>query len=169
LPITLKKDVVIDRWWMLVEGASDKVEQVFEDTETNIRESKAPDLKFERVKVGTGYFDGILFGKERDFIQVKDTHLPGKYEMYIGVREYGKHLDLVWYLTYEPGLITWFINKILFFFKKKFVLNLDLFDEHDLKVYATVIHHCFLQAVEKVTKGTGQEIDRKSKGFLGIS
>ena len=165
---TLTKEVIVDRWWMLVEGASDKVEQVFKDTETNITQSEAPDVKFERVKVSSSFFGGVM-GNDRDFIRVKDKHLPGKYDMYIGIRKYGKHLDLVWYLTYEPGLITRIINMILFFLKKTLVLNLSLFDEHDLKVYATVVHHCFLQAIEKVTKGTGQEIDRKSKGFLGIS
>lgn len=167
MSITLKKEIVADQWWMLVENAGDKVEQVFKDTEDNIKKSEAPDVKFERVKVSSSFLGGV-FGNDRDFLLVKDKHLP-KYEMYIGVRKYGVHLDLVWYLTYEPGFISRIINKLLFFLKKTLILKLTLFDEHDLKVYATVVHHCFLQAVEKVTKGTGQEIERKSKGFLGIS
>lgn len=167
MAITLKKEVVVNEWSMIVENSGDKVEQVFKDTEESIKKSKAPDVNFERVKVSSSFLGGV-FGNDRAFLRVTNKHLS-KYDMYIGIREYGVHLDLVWYLTTEPGLIWRLINIILVFFKRKLVLNLTLFDERDLTVYATVIHHCFLQAVEKITKGTGQEIDRKSKGFLGIS
>jgi hypothetical protein len=143
------------------------VEQVFTDTEDGIKKSKAPDVTFERVKVSTSFLGGV-FGNDRAFLRIRDKHLP-KYEMYIGVREYGIHLDLVWYLTYEPGFIARIINIILSFLKRKLVFPMSLFDERDLTVYATVMHHCFLQAVEKITKGTGQEINKSSKGFLGIS
>ncbi len=51
MAVTLKKEVVVDEWWMLVEGAADKVEQVFKDTEDNIKKSKAPDVTFERVSI----------------------------------------------------------------------------------------------------------------------
>lgn len=167
MAVTLKKEVVVDEWWTLVEGAADKVEQVFKDTEDNIKNSKAPDVSFERVKVSSSFLGGV-FGGQRDFIHIKDKHLP-KFDMYIGVRQYGTHLDCTWYLTNEPGLIWRLINMALVFFKRKLVLNLTLFDEHDLRVYATVVHHCFRTAVEKITKVTGQEIPKSSKGFLGIS
>ena len=167
MAIMLNKEVVVNEWTMIVEGAADKVEQIFSDTEENIKKSKAPDVNFERVKVSSTFLGGV-FGGDRAFIRVTDKHLS-KYEMYIGVREYGIHLDLVWYLIYEPGLFTRLINTILSFLKRKLVFPMSLFDERDLTVYATVVHHCFLQAVEKVTKGTGQEINKSSKGFLGIS
>jgi len=167
MAITLTKEVVVDEWWTLVEGAADKVEQVFKDTEENIKNSKAPNVSFERVKVSSSFLGGVL-GDQRDFLYVKDQQLS-KYDMYIGVRKYGTHLDLTWYLTYEPGLLWRLINMALVFFKRKLVLNLTLFDEHDLRVYATVVHHCFRAAVEKITKGTDQEIPKSSKGFLGIS
>jgi len=167
MAITLKKEVVVNEWSMIVEGAGDKVEQVFTDTEENIKRSKAPDVNFARVKVSSSFLGGVL-GNDRVFLRITDKHLP-KYEMYIGIREYGIHLDLVWYLIYEPGFFARIMNMILSFFKRKLVFHMNLFDEHDLTVYATVIHHSFLQAVEKITKGTGQEINKSSKGFLGIS
>ena len=166
MAITLAKEIVVDQWWTLVKGAADKVEQVFKDTEDNIKKSEAPDVSFERVKVSSSFLGGVL-GNDRDFLLVRNKHLP-KYEMYIGIRKYGTHLDLVWYLTQEPSLIWQLINLVLVFFKRKLVINLTLFDEHDLKVYATVVHHCFLEAVEKV-KNPNQQLERTSKGFLGIS
>lgn len=163
----LTKEVVVDQWWMMIENAGDKVEQVFKDTEAGIKKSEAPEIKFERVNVSSSFLGGVL-GNDREFLLVRDKHLSG-FDMYIGVRKYGLHLDLVWYLTNQPSLFMRLLNTVLIFFKRKMVLNLSLFDEHDLKVYATIVHHCFLASIEKITKGTGQEIDRKSKGFLGIS
>jgi hypothetical protein len=166
MAIMLKKEVIVDEWWVMIENSGDKVEQVFKDTEYNIKKSEAPDVTFERVKVSSSFLGGIM-GNDRDFLLVKDKHLS-KFDMYIGVRKYGTHLDLVWYLTQKPNIIMQIINLILSYFKKTIVLNLSLFDEHDLRVYATVIHHSFLEAVEKVKKPE-QQFDRTSKGFLGIS
>jgi len=55
---------------------------------------------------------------------------------------------------------------------KAMSFNLDLFQQQDLNAYATVVHHCLLKAIEKMMSNLGQDpskIDRKSKGFLGIS
>jgi hypothetical protein len=170
MAVTLTKEVVADQWSMLVENAGDKVDQVFKDTEDNIKKSQAPDVNIERVKVSQDFLEGALLNKERDFLRVTNKNLS-KYEMYIGVRKYGVHLDLVWYLIYEPGFITQMLNLFLAFLKRKLVLNLKIFDEHDLKVHGIVIHDCFLKAVEKLTKesGSNQAIVRKTTGFLGIS
>jgi hypothetical protein len=50
--------------------------------------------------------------------------------------------------------------------------DLDLFDQQDLRAYTTNAHHCLLDAVEKLMTKLHQDtstIDRKSRGFLGIS
>ncbi len=173
MAIVLKKEVVVNSWDMIVLGASDKVEQVFKDTEEKITASKAPDVKFERVKVSASLLGGML-GNDRAFLWVKDSNFP-KYDIYVGVREYGIHLDVVWYLVYEPGffrrIIMLAMNKALSFFKKNVTLSfpMTLFEERDLTVFTTIMHHCVVEAVEKITKGTGQEINKSSKGFLGIS
>jgi hypothetical protein len=96
------------------------------------------------------------------------------YRMYIGARDYGNNLDVQWYLTCEPG----FFKKTLSAFLTKGASDkalsfiLDLFQQQDLSAYATVVHHCLLKALEKLMLGLGQDvskIDRKSRGFLGIS
>jgi hypothetical protein len=55
---------------------------------------------------------------------------------------------------------------------KALSFNLDLFQQQDLNAYAVVVHHCLIKAIEKMMAGLGQDtskIDRKSRGFLGIS
>ena len=169
MAVTLKNEKIVDRWSMVVKEGQGKAEEVFKDTENYILKSEAPGVKCERVKANLGFLAGV-FGTERTFIRVVNENL-NKYEMYIGVRDYGKNLDLSWYLTYEPGLIARIIAIVTsrLFPGRAWVPTLNLFQQQDLTAYATVVHHCFLDAIEKVTKGTGQNIDRKSRGFLGIS
>jgi hypothetical protein len=50
--------------------------------------------------------------------------------------------------------------------------ELNLFNKQDLTAYVTCVHHCLLEAVEKLMLGMDQDpskIDRKTRGFLGIS
>lgn len=52
------------------------------------------------------------------------------------------------------------------------LMELDLFDTQDLTAYVTNAHHCLLEAVERVMSELGQDpsgIERKSRGFLGVS
>ncbi len=95
------------------------------------------------------------------------------HRMYLGARDYGKHLDVSWFLTVEPG-----------FFKSAFSVmlahgnyqalsfNLDVFKSQDLRAYVTSVHRlCVRRAVEQIAKELGQDtsgFDWKSKGFLQV-
>lgn len=95
------------------------------------------------------------------------------YQIFINARDYGDNLDVSWFLTYRPLLwqaalsLLPFVNMI-----PKTLSDLDLFDQQDLRAYTTNAHHCLLKAVEKLMGGLNQDpskMDRKSRGFLGIS
>ena len=170
--VSLHDEKIIDRWGIIIENGQGKAEQVYKDTEAYINEAKAPAVKSEIVKVTPSWLKG-LFGVERTYFMVRNEGLKD-YRMYIGARDYGNNLDVQWYLTCEPG----FFKKTLSTFLTKGASDkalsfiLDLFQQQDLSAYATVIHHCLLKALEKLMLGLGQDvskIDRKSKGFLGIS
>jgi len=50
--------------------------------------------------------------------------------------------------------------------------DLNLFDKQDLTAYITDVHHSLMEAVEKLMlelKQDPSKIDRKARGFLGIS
>jgi len=163
---------IIDSWSMIIEDGQGKAEQVYRDTETFIEESKAPGVKTEVVKVRPSWLKG-LFGIERSYFMVTNEGLKD-YRMYIGARDYGNNLDVSWYLTCEPGFFKKTLSGLLTkgASDKALSFALDLFQQQDLTAYATVIHHCLLKALEKLMSGLGQDIskiDRKSRGFLGIS
>jgi hypothetical protein len=170
--VTLKDEKIIDRWSMIVENGQGLTEQIYSDTETFVKESQAPGIGFERVQVRPSWLKGIL-GNERSYFMVTNTALDD-YRMFIGARDYGNALDISWFLTCEPGFFSKKLSSVLTSgaSDKALSLNLDIFQQQDLSAYATVVHHCLLKAVDKLMLGAGQDsskIDRKSKGFLGIS
>jgi len=163
---------IIDSWSMIIENGQGKAEQVYKDTENFIEESKAPGVITEVVKVRPSWLKG-LFGIERSYFMVGNEGLKD-YRMYIGARDYGNNLDVSWYLTCEQGFFKKSLSAVLTrgASDKALSFMLDLFQQQDLTAYATVIHHCLLKSLEKIMSGLGQDtskIDRKSRGFLGIS
>jgi hypothetical protein len=170
--VTLKDQKILDRWSIVIENAPGKAEQIYTDTETYIKESAAPGVELNRVQVRPGWLKGLL-GNERSYVQVSNDSLKD-YRMFIGARDYGNNLDISWYLTCEPGFFKKELSDMLTggATDKAFSLNLDIFQQQDLNAYVTVAHHCLIKAIEKLMCDIGQDaskIDRKSRGFLGIS
>jgi hypothetical protein len=170
----LRKEEVLDTWAVLIENAKGKAEEIFQGTEAFLKESKAPSLKIERKEMAPRVIRGI-FGEKRNFLIVtdKENFRLKPYQIFINARDYGENLDVSWFLTYRLTLWQRFLSLIPFVhFTVPKILELDLFDQMDLRAYATNVHHCLLKAVEKLMIELNQDfskVDRKSKGFLGIS
>jgi hypothetical protein len=170
----LTKEQVADDWSVLIEDAQGKAEDVFKDTEQFIEESKAPDVRIRRERVAPGVVRSIL-GDRRDFLFITERGNPRlkPYQLFLNARDYGDNLDVSWYLTYRPTFWQSLFSLIPFVnLLPKGPGELDLFDQQDLRAYATNAHHCLLKAMEKLMREAGQDfskIDRKSRGFLGIS
>ena len=170
--VILKDEKILDSWSTIIENAQDKVDEIYKKVPELIQESKAPGVRSETVRVKPGGLSG-LFGKDREYLMVTNEGLRD-YKMYIGAREYGNNLDISWYLTCEPGVfkssLSSFLTKGASDKALSFMLN--IFQQQDLNAYATVVHHCLLKSVETIMKSKNQDpskIERKSKGFLGIS
>ena len=171
---TLKKEEVIDNWSILIENGNGRAEDIFRDTNSFILETKAPAIAIKREEISPSMLKGVL-GRKRDFLTVIDKRniRLKPYKIFINARDYGKNLDVSWYLTFKPEL--WKRILALFPFVSivpKKLSDLDIFDQQDLRAYATNAHHCVIKAVEKLMLSLGQDpakIDRRSRGFLGIS
>jgi len=189
----VRKEEVVDSWSVLIGDGQGRAGEIFNNTDSFIRETKAPDVKMEKKAMAPGIIRGI-FGTKRDFLIVTQKGNPRlkPFQMFIGARDYGNNLDVSWYLTQRPG----FWIRVLAFFlmipvvnilfipfaflsgltsmvrERRGGLDLDLFDEQDLRAYVTNAHHCLLEAVEKLMVDLHQDpskMERKSRGFLGIS
>ena len=194
MAVVTKQEVVED-WSVLIGGGQGSAEQLLADAQVLIDQSKAPAIKMQTRNMAPSLVRGLMGGR-RPFLVVSNTtsaHLK-PYKMYINARDYGNNLDIAWYLVWQPGFWRRFFGFLLAipllnlvvlttFFPyillarlgrggKEGLFDLDLFDQQDLRAYVTNAHHCVLRAVDAVVYGLGQEpskIDRKSRGFLGIS
>lgn len=169
----LRKEQVLDMWSALVEGAKGKGEEVLKDAEGFITASEAPDIVMEHKEIAPGLVTGMI-GKKRDFLIIADQSFRLQpYKIYLNARDYGVNLDVSWYLIFKPNI--WqAIASLLPFVSvvHASVGELDLFDQQDLIVYKTNSHQCVLKAVDKLVLSLGQDpakLERKSRGFLGIS
>lgn len=170
----LRKDQVEDSWSMLIGKAHGKAEEVFQDVDTNIKENNVPSITMERKPVSPGIISGYI-GNARDFLIVTDNQSMrlSPYKIFINVRDYGDNLDVSWYMTFKPSIwqavlsLIPFINTV-----QKTLAECDVFDQQDLRAYATVVHHSVIKSVEKLMQELNQDpskMERKSRGFLGIS
>lgn len=187
LPRRLGKAQTVDRWDMLISGAKGQGDGVLQRTEQLVVETEAPDIGMKTQKVSPGLLQGVLGTKRTFLVASVTTNARLKpYRMYISARDYGIQLQVSWYVAFQPGFLLKLLNFLLcvpvigllvlpiksLTAKPGSLLGLDIFDEQDLRACVTNAHHCLLEAVEKLMVDLHQDpskIDRKSRGFLGIS
>ena len=170
--VTLKEEVILDRWSFVMENGQGNAERIYKETQGFLREASPPGVRIQRVRVRPTWLRGLV-GVERDYLMATSETLAD-FRMYVGARDYGNNLDVAWYLTCEPGQFKRVLSNVLTKGESETAVSfdLDLFQHQDLEAYATVVHRCLLKAVERVMTALHQDptkIDRSSKGFLGIS
>lgn len=174
--VTLKDEKILERWGVVIERAQGNTVQLYRDAQGFIKASEAPGVAVEVVtaKPERGLIVKMMKGSgDRDYLLVTNEGLKD-YRMYIGARDYGVYLDVQWYLSCEPGFFSRTLSKAVSQGASDNAVSfaLDLFEQQDLAAYTTVVHRCLLKAVDKLMGTLGQDsstIDRKSKGFLGVS
>lgn len=171
MAVSLKDEKILDSWSVVMEAGAGRQGDTLRYIKQRLSNSELPGVEWKDVEVQPGMFKG-MFGKRRDYLMVTCQALKD-YRMYVGARDYGKHLDISWFLTVEPG-----------FFKSAFSammangninalsFNLDIFDNQDLRAYVTSVHRCAVkQAVEQVGAELNQDTSKfnwQSKGFLQV-
>jgi hypothetical protein len=173
--VTLSDEKVLDTWSVLIEKANGKAEEFYNLMLKFIEEEKMPNVWAEMViafpsgrhKFFSRFFEGIR-KTGKDYVMVSNDYLD-RYKLFVGARDYGNNLNVSWYLVCEPFFLDWLFKKK---YEKIVYTPMLLFDLEELTAYVTCAHHCVLKAVDKIMRSLGQDpskIDRKSKGFLGVS
>ena len=173
ITIVERKAEVLDNWSVLIKNAQGQKERIFIATKELLKNSKAPSLEIKEDKVGPG-LTSVLTGETREFLIITDRRNVklSNFKAYICANDYGDNLFIAWYLTYIPAIWQVFLYLLPGARQIMKLEDLNLFNRQDLTTYITNAHHCLLEAVDKLMLGMNQDpskIDRKSKGFLGIS
>ena len=188
----VRKEQIVEEWNVLIQGANGRASQIIEQTRELIVNSKAPKIAMEEKDIAPGYLRGAI-GDSRPFLVVTNRTNANliSYRMYMNARDYGDSLQVSWYVIRSPSIFQtlfalsllvpglnlltlplFFIIRVLPRIGQAGLIDLDFFDLQDLKAYVTNAHHCVLEAVDKLLLDLSQDpskIDRRSRGFLGIS
>jgi hypothetical protein len=102
MTLTLKEETILNEWTTLVDHAAGHSQELLDDVQRRLEEAQIPgDCSWDirEVKSST-WLDRV----RRDFLIVSLEKFRD-YHMYIGVRDYGVHLDCCRFLTVEPNIV----------------------------------------------------------------
>lgn len=157
----------------MIQNAHGKRTRVFELTKAGIQNTKAPNIETLDDKAGST-LSIQSFGETRDFLIVTNRNnlKLSNFKIFINANDYGEHLFVSWYLTYRPDFFQC-LGLLLPGAKPGMTIeDLSLFERQDLTAYTTDVHNNLNGAVSKLMLELNQDpskIDRKARGFLGIS
>jgi hypothetical protein len=176
----LRKERIIDNWAALIDeacienGDSQTPDKLYKDVSTFLDSSEAPNLRVERKHLAPSVMRELA-GDRREFLVLTDTtnYRLRPYQIYISSRPYGINLACEWYLTYKPTHLMALLSLIPYVnVIPQTLSDIDLFDQQDLRAYATNAHHCLLRAVQELMLKLHQDpstLNRQSKGFFGLN
>lgn len=172
MAVTLKDEKILDTWGIVMEGGASHSANLLQGITNLLKESELPGIAWEVVNAQPGMIKG-LFGKKREYLMITNEALKD-YRIYIGSRDYGKHLDISWFLTVEPGFFKSAFSAMLAHGNiNALSFNLDVFDTQDLRAYVTAVHHCcVIRSVESVAAKISMDtskINWESRGSLQVS
>ncbi len=173
IAIGTRQAEILDNWSALIRGAQGQGNQVISKTKELIAEAKAPSIEVKEEKVGPSLATTPI-GETREFLIVADKRnlKLSNFKAFVNAVDYGDGLFVSWYLTYMPEFWQTVVSMIPGTRKAAGLDELNLLNKQDLTAYVTCVHHCLLAAVDKLMIGSSQDpskIDRRTRGFLGIS
>jgi hypothetical protein len=166
--ITLKEETILNQWSMIVEGAGDRVEELLADVEQRLKEAGLPEgCSGEREMVQSSTWVSKV---KREFLVCENDAFKD-YRVYIGVRRYGKHLDVSRFVTVEPGMMKKLMSQRVAGDAYALSGPKNILVEQDLRAWLTVVHHAVVDAVDGLfdnLKRDRSKIRRESRGILEI-
>jgi len=164
----LKEELILNKWSTLIDHGAGHADEVLDEIMRRLEEAQIPGdctWSVEEIKSSTW-----IARVRREFLivnldQFKDYHI------YIGIRDYGIHLDCCRFLTVEPGLLKKWISEKITGHIDAFSAPKNILVEQDLSAWATVVHEAVLASVKSLMNKLGQDpalLQRQSKGILEI-
>jgi len=172
MTVTIKDEKLLDSWSVVMENAAGYADKLSGRITEYLQQGELPGVSWQIVEATPGMLKGLM-GKKRSYLMVTSDMLRD-YRMYVGSRDYGRHLNVSWFLTVEPGFFKKALSGALTQGANPMALSfmLDIFDLQDLRAYVTSVHRCCVKrAVEGLAEHLGQDkasFDWKSKGFLEV-
>jgi len=173
IAVVVRKAKILEDWSVFITSAQGRGDKVISTAKDSINARKVSTIEMKEEKVGPR-LTPAAFGETREFLKITDRRSLklGSFKTYVNAIDYGDSLFVSWYLTYMPDIWQTIASLVPGTRKIIGLDDLDLFNRQDLTAYVTCVHKCVQNAVDKLMLEMGQDpskVDRRSRGFLGIS
>jgi len=184
-----KESEIIEQWGTLIEGADGRQQEFYKTIRERLNALQPPKLEFSQEKICASLIRQLK-GESRIFLVIKSKYFSG-YVVRVGAEDYGKQLNISWYMTQTPSKIMQFLlglPSLVFLLlypvylgvliyekivrKQVSLENMDLFDKDEFSAFAGTVHHSVLFATQYVSEAVGfdfSKVDQKTRGFLNLS
>ena len=120
-------------------------------------------LSWQEESASTGFMKSML-GKRRDFLVVRTEQFP-EWLVCVGAKDYGRFLNVVWYLTVSPK----FLNKMRGVGAGTILTDeLDVFDQQDVSAFAAVTRMATVTATEELAEKRDLDLQRLERQVRGL-
>lgn len=161
--LSLKDGKIVREWSTLLPECQDAGAGLIETIQRKLAAYEVPGLSWKEESASTGFLKGLM-GKRRDFLVVRSEQFP-EWLVCIGARDYGRFLNIVWYLTTSPK----FLNKMRSAAAGELLVDeLDVFDQQDVNAFASVTRMATVTATEEFAEQRNldlQRLDRQARGL----
>jgi hypothetical protein len=179
----------INSWSSLIAGAQGKEAIVMSNIKKALEEIAAPNLNIEHRKVSLSGLTS-MFSEARKQLVIDNKKLRGYY-FFVSIADYGKQLNVSWYLMQKSNWLTRllkmstipfagfllapviFAAKIFYHSTSSTIPELmNMFDLEEFSAYTSTVHHAVTGAVQGLMSQMNMDfskVDTKSRGFLNVS
>ncbi|MEZ5358871.1 MAG: hypothetical protein R3F48_08560 [Candidatus Zixiibacteriota bacterium] len=168
MSIKLKEESILNEWSMVLDNAAGNAPTVLEGIQNRLQQSEIPGncvWSIEEVQ-SSGFFSKV----RREFLIVTLEQFRD-YHMYIGIRDYGVHLDCCRFLTVEPNFLKKWASEKLTGSAEALSAPKNILIHQDLSAWVTIVHHAVVKSVEDLMNNIGSDpklLQRGSKGIMEI-
>ena len=168
MSITLKDESILNEWSMIVDHGAGNEQFIVDQIDERLTAANIPGhCHWDLEDVQSS---GWLSKVKRQFLLIRLDQFAD-YRMYVGIRDYGIHLDCCRFLTVEPGFMKKWAAEKLAGSPDALSAPKNILIHQDLRAWVTVVHHVVIDSVEALMLKLNRNpnvIQRGSKGFLEI-
>lgn len=168
MSLTLKDAKIMDQWSLMLPGCQGEGPGIVQAVQQKLASFEFPGLSWKEESASTGLLKGLM-GKRRDVLVVRNEKFS-EWLVCIGAQDYGRFLNVSWYLTVSPG----FMNKVRGAASavagegNMFLNVLDVFDQQDVSAYAAATRMATQIAVQEITQKRELDFDRLERQSRGL-
>lgn len=168
--LKLKDSKIFSDWSSLLPDCQGEGPGLLQSIQDLLASGQVPGISWKEESASTGLMKGLL-GKRRNVLVVRSEQFP-EWLVCIGAQDYGRFLNVVWYLTAAPK----FLNKLrgggLIGLATGggavLVDELDVFDKQDFDAFADITRMAVISATEEFAKRRQLDLSRLARQARGL-